>query len=141
MGKSLDSKTLRAAQSALLGTDALRRPELGEMLARRYGTGCLEIIWQIANDASVDPAIRLSAARNLWEMGYGRPATVIRVPNMESAPGLDMEIAKAESASAALGELEEWGSKPPDEWPEHVRLLSGGASESGESATATPATQ
>lgn len=130
MEKSLVSKqglreSIKAAQDALAETDYLRRADLGEVLARRYARECLDGIMAIARNAEIDPGVRLVAYKAIWEMGHGKPASIIRLPDPSPAPAMEDDIRKAEAASKALGELEAWGHLPPSEWPDHLRKLVG----------------
>lgn len=97
----------------------------------------------IARDEEVDPAVRMVGYKTIWEMGHGKPASVIRIPDPNPSPALDEDIRRAEAASEALGELEKWGDRPPEEWPPHLRKLVGGMVEGevvveGEVTSETP---
>lgn len=123
--QDLRSIIKRAQDEVKANLDVLRRSDLGELLARRHTRACLAGIMRIAEDESIAAGIRIEAYTRVWQMAYGKPASVIRVPDASVSPTLDADIEQAQAASAALGELEAWASKPPSEWPAHLRQLVG----------------
>jgi hypothetical protein len=116
----------RQALALLLSDPALRRENLGELLARRYAKEALEGMMEIARDQSVEAGVRHRAYYDVFTLGYGKPASVVRNPGETALPPtIDADIDRAGEAAAALSQMEAYAAVPPEEWPEELRRATG----------------
>jgi len=124
---STDSvQALKQAALNLMNQGALKNDNLGELYARAYAQEALHGLMQIARDTLVDPKVRRQAYFDVYTIGYGKPASVIKVPG-DLGPNMtiDGEIAKAGEAAQALNMLSQYASIPPDQWPEELKKAAG----------------
>lgn len=126
----LDPTDLSKALALLMSSQALRRDDLAELMARQYAPGALQVLWKIASDERETPEglpvipvdVRRKAANDLLDRGYGKPITVLRAANGGTgSPTLDGEIEKAVAAAEDLARFQEYMDLPPDQWPEGLR--------------------
>ncbi len=116
----------RQALSILTSDPALRRDSLGELMARQYAKECLEGMMEIARDTGNDASVRHKAYYDIWTIGYGRPAAIVRAGSEGTLPPtIDADIDRAGEAAAALAKLETYAHLPPEQWPEDLQRATG----------------
>ena len=119
-------QSLKQAALNLMNSNALKNDSLGELYARAYAQECLHGLMQMARDELIDPKVRRQAYFDVYTIGYGKPASVIKAPG-EVGPNMtiDGEIAKAGEAAQTLNMLSQYAAIPPDQWPESLRIAAG----------------
>jgi len=119
-------QALKQAALSLMNNHALKNDNLGELYARAYAQECLHGMMQIARDQTIDPKVRQKAYLDVYQISYGRPATVIKMPG-DLAPHvtIDGEIAKAGEAAQALNLLSQYANVSPENWPSELKIAAG----------------
>ncbi len=119
------SRALTPAKKALQALAESRnfsRIDISEILARREIPKIIAAARDLALDIAVEPETRLKAMIFLTERAYGKATQVIRLPDStESDPIVEADILRAQDGAEAAAEWALFSSRPPSEWPEHLR--------------------
>lgn len=133
--KSQFSAVLAAESSAEIWTHRLLQKIVGNIktygnlnlaahLARLHVTDAMQVILELMGDANCPESVRLNAAKEILNRGYGMPVMSILPDTSEQAPdeaisGISQHIDLMMESQKYVGRL------PPEQWPERVRQFLG----------------
>ena len=122
----VQADALKQAALNLMNSSALKNDNLGELYARAYAQEALHGLMQLARDATIDPKVRRQAYFDVYTIGYGKPASVIKVPG-DLGPNMtiDHEISKAGESAQALNLLSQYANVSPENWPDELKRAAG----------------
>jgi hypothetical protein len=125
--------TRRAIQRHMAKT-SIHNFNLARLRAQTHEEEMVEVLYGIATDPEMAPALRRQCAIDVLEQARGRIVAQPHdgnsiVPSDPATDGTDRtvgeQIEAARTAASEMTAIQEWASVPFHQWPERVRLLLG----------------